>query len=64
MAYKLTDYRRCGPLWYPVKFLPNGSIKVIDEPKDEREIWAMAIESKQKEMEEWIRARRKEYGMV
>lgn len=55
MAYELKDYRRCGLLYYPIRFLLDGSIEVINEPKDEREMLDMIIEHQRKEVENWER---------
>lgn len=55
MTYKLTDYRRCGLLWYPVIFLSRNTIKVIDEPKNELEMLEMIIDYQEKEVERWER---------
>lgn len=55
MAYKLSDYHKCGELWYPVRFLPNGSIEVINEPKNEKEMLDMMIEYDNALVEMWKR---------
>lgn len=55
MAYKLSDYRRCGLLWYPIKFLTDGSIEMIDEPKDEKDMLEMIIAQQREEVADWER---------
>lgn len=55
MAYKLSDYRRCGELYYPVRFLADRSIEVIDDPKDEKEMLEMMIEHNRQEVWGWER---------
>lgn len=55
MDYKPQEYRRIGPLFYPVRFLTDGSIEVVNEPKNEREIRDMIIEEQFREVEDWER---------
>lgn len=55
MANKLSDYHKCGELWYPVRLLPNGSIEVINEPKTEKEMLDIMIEYDNALVEMWKR---------
>ena len=44
--FRASDYRRCGPLYYPVRFLGPRNIEVINQPKSEAEIRKMMIKEK------------------
>ena len=49
-------YKRCGGLYYPIQFLENGNIVVLDEPTSEAELRDMMIKEKIAEYEREIKA--------